>query len=114
LRLGVDKRGALFADMEVQHGEVTKVERLIQPRIEAEMAFVLDRDLDKPDATTCELAQAVAFVAPALEIVDSRITEWKIGIFDTVRANIYFEFESEEGFAEDKYVGRKLQIGKGS
>lgn len=88
-QLGVDQPdfGALFADMDIIHGGATKFDTLIQPRIEAEIAFVLGRDLDQPDATTAELVRAVAFVAPALEIVDSRIAEWKISIFDTVADN---------------------------
>ena len=88
-QLGVDQPdfGALFADMEIVHGDAAKFDALIQPRIEAEVALVLERDLDRPDATSAELARAVAFVAPALEIVDSRIAEWKISIFDTVADN---------------------------
>jgi 2-keto-4-pentenoate hydratase len=88
-QLGVDQPdfGALFADMEIIHGDTAKFDALIQPRIEAEVALVMERDLDKPDATSAELALAVAFVAPALEIVDSRIAEWKISIFDTVADN---------------------------
>ncbi len=88
-QLGVDQPdfGALFADMEIIHDGGMKFEELIQPRIEAEVALVLDRDLDQPDTTSVELARAVAFIAPALEIVDSRIADWKISIFDTVADN---------------------------
>ena len=88
-QLGVSEPdfGALFADMEIEHLGSVSTERLIQPRIEAEVALVLDRDLDHPDTTVAELTRAIAFVAPALEIVDSRITDWKISIVDTIADN---------------------------
>jgi len=88
-QLGVDQPdfGALFADMEIANNGTVKCDELIQPRIEAEVALVLDRDLDQPDTTSAELVRAVAFIAPALEIVDSRIAEWQISIFDTVADN---------------------------
>ncbi|MBB2893384.1 2-keto-4-pentenoate hydratase [Flexivirga oryzae] len=59
----------------------------IQPRIEPEVAFVLSRPLTGPGVTVAEAAAAVDFVLPALEIVDSRIRDWRIGIFDTVADN---------------------------
>lgn len=59
----------------------------IQPRIEPEFAFVLSRPLRGPGVTIAEAAAAVDFVLPALEIVDSRIRAWQIGIFDTVADN---------------------------
>ncbi|PAL24234.1 2-keto-4-pentenoate hydratase [Sphingopyxis sp. GW247-27LB] len=88
-QLGVDQPdyGALFADMEVLSGEVCDTSRLIRPRIEAEVAIVLDRDLDAECPGTAELLRAIAFAVPALEIVDSRIANWDIGILDTVADN---------------------------
>ncbi|QQM52796.1 2-keto-4-pentenoate hydratase [Rhodococcus pyridinivorans] len=59
----------------------------LQPRIEPEIAFVLGRPLAGPGVTAAEAARAVDFVLPALEIVDSRIKDWKIGIFDTIADN---------------------------
>lgn len=59
----------------------------IQPRIEPEVAFVLGRPLSGPGVTIAEAIRAVDFVLPALEIVDSRIRDWKIGIFDTIADN---------------------------
>jgi 2-keto-4-pentenoate hydratase len=87
-QLGVDRPdfGVLFADMEVANGGVVPEGVLLQPKVEAEVAFVLGRDLDGAidDATVRE---AVEFVVPALEIVDSRIADWDISFGDTVADN---------------------------
>jgi 2-keto-4-pentenoate hydratase len=62
-------------------------ERFLQARIEPEMAFVLKRTLTGPGVTVHEAVAAVDFVLPALEIVDSRIRDWKIGLLDTIADN---------------------------
>jgi 2-keto-4-pentenoate hydratase len=59
----------------------------IQPRIEPEIAFVLGRALQGPGVTVADAARAVDCVLPALEIVDSRIQDWKISIVDTIADN---------------------------
>jgi 2-keto-4-pentenoate hydratase len=61
--------------------------RFLQPRIEPEVAFVLARPLRGPGVTVHEAIAAVDFVLPALEIVDSRIRDWKIGLLDTIADN---------------------------
>lgn len=88
-QLGVDQPdyGALFADMEVATGESLAVAQLIQPRVEAEIALVLERDLTSVDVTLAELMRSTAYAVPALEVVDSRIRDWKITILDTVADN---------------------------
>lgn len=60
---------------------------LIQPRAEAEIAFILDTDLNGPGVTAQDVLAATASIAPCFEIVDSRIDDWRIGIVDTVADN---------------------------
>lgn len=88
-QLGVDQPdyGALFADMEVNNDGVVETAKLISPRIEAEIAFILKKGLPNVDTTMAEMMSAVDFALPALEIVDSRIAEWKITIVDTIADN---------------------------
>ncbi|KOX10864.1 2-keto-4-pentenoate hydratase [Micromonospora profundi] len=79
--------GVLTDVMAVGDGVEVDIDRLLQPRVEAEIAFVLDRDLDDPQITTVDLIRAVDHVLPAIEIVDSRIAAWDISIVDTVADN---------------------------
>lgn len=60
---------------------------LIQPRAEAEIAFILKDDLNGPGVTPEDVLAATASIAPCFEIVDSRIDDWKIAIVDTVADN---------------------------
>ena len=87
-QLGVDQPdfGVLFDDMDVSGLLSVPVDGLLQPRIEAEIAFVLGADL-AGDLSADRLEAAVAFMAPALEIVDSRIAGWDITIADTIADN---------------------------
>lgn len=88
-QLGVDQPdfGMLYADAIVGSGEEIATGRLILPRIEAEIAFVLGRDLDHADTTVADVIRATDFVLPAMEVVDSRILNWDITILDTVADN---------------------------
>src|SRR3984957_4726481 len=60
---------------------------LIQPRAEAEIAFILKNGLAGPGITAADVIEATDSIAPCFEIVDSRIANWKIGIIDTVADN---------------------------
>jgi 2-keto-4-pentenoate hydratase len=88
-QLGVNRPdfGVLFADMIVAEDEPVAAGRVLQPKIEAEVAFLLDRDVDVEAPTVADVLRAVAYAMPALEIVGSRITNWDIGIVDTVADN---------------------------
>ncbi|MES4992451.1 2-keto-4-pentenoate hydratase [Phyllobacterium sp. 22229] len=79
--------GTLFAEMIFGDDEEIPADRLIQPKVEAEVALVLKRDLSAVDVTLTELLQAVDFALPAIEIVDSRIAGWDIRYNDTVADN---------------------------
>jgi 2-keto-4-pentenoate hydratase len=88
-QMGVDQPdyGMLFADMEYADGATIPAGLLIQPKVEAEIAFVLGEDLLNVDVTSAQLIGAIDYALPAIEIVDSRIVDWKIGIFDTIADN---------------------------
>lgn len=87
--LGVDEPdfGVLLDDMFVEDGDEIELGSMVQPRVEAEMAFVLERDLAGPGVTTANALAAVAGVLPAIEIVDSRVADWRIKLVDTVADN---------------------------
>jgi 2-keto-4-pentenoate hydratase len=87
LGVGQPDFGALLATMDCPPGRPIDAGRLLQPRIEAEVAFVLARDLDAPDIGPDDVLAATESVAAALEIVDSRVDGWDISIVDTVADN---------------------------
>jgi 2-keto-4-pentenoate hydratase len=88
-QLGVDQPdfGVLFADMDVSAEGQVPSERLLQPKAEAEIAFVLKRDLVGDDFPDEIVRAAVDYAVAALEIVDSRIANWDLTIADTVADN---------------------------
>ncbi|MBM7502595.1 2-keto-4-pentenoate hydratase [Agromyces aurantiacus] len=79
--------GVLLDDMVVADREPLPLDRFLQPRVEAEVAFVLGRDLDSPTTHVADVLRATAFVLPAIEVVDSRIAAWDIRIADTIADN---------------------------
>jgi len=88
-QLGVDQPdyGMLFADMEVIHDGVIPWSGGAQFKVEAEIAFVIGRDLPEPQTSMAELIRAIEFALPAIEIVGSRIANWDIRFVDTVADN---------------------------
>jgi 2-keto-4-pentenoate hydratase len=88
-QLGVSQPdyGMLFHDMDVVNGDEIAPGKLIQPKVEAEIAFILGHDLVDEKLTTADVLTAIAWAVPALEIVDSRIEAWNIRIVDTVADN---------------------------
>ena len=79
--------GQLTSAMHYEEGQDLPIGGLIQPKAEAEVAFVLKRDLNGPGITATDVIRATDYVSPCFEIVDSRITDWKIKIQDTVADN---------------------------
>lgn len=88
-QLGVSQpdSGMLFDDMDVPLGEEIAFSRVLQPRIEAEIAFVMGRDLEGERLTTADVLSAVDCAVAALEIVGSRVAGWDISIHDTIADN---------------------------
>lgn len=88
-QLGVEEPdfGAIFAEMIVEEGDPVSVGELIQPRIEGEIAFVMAEELKGPGVSATDALRAVAGALPALEIIDSRVADWKIKLPDTIADN---------------------------
>lgn len=79
--------GHLFDDMVVKTGGDVDTKTMIAPRVEAEIGFVLNEDLVGPNITFLDVMMATEYVVPTLEIIDSRIEDWKIKLVDTVADN---------------------------
>jgi len=88
-QFGVDRPdfGHLLGSMFHPEGQPLPIDALIAPRVEPELAFVLKAPLQGPGVTVADVLAATDFVMPSLEIIDSRIQDWKIGIVDTVADN---------------------------
>ncbi|MFM0223715.1 2-keto-4-pentenoate hydratase [Paraburkholderia dipogonis] len=88
-QLGVDQPdfGMLFDDMGYGDGEPIPSSILTQPKIEAEVAFVIGRDLRMSNPGQLDVLNAIDYALPALEIVGSRIANWNIRITDTIADN---------------------------
>ena len=87
--MGVDEPdyGHLLTDMEVSSEEPVPAERYCYPRVEVEVAFVLGETLPGAGCTEDDVLRATEYVAPAIELIDSRIADWDIRIADTIADN---------------------------
>lgn len=87
--LGVEEPdyGHLTNEMEIENGRSISFKRVLQPKVEGEIAFILKKDLAGPNISPLDVVQATDVIVPALEIVDSRIKDWKITLEDTVADN---------------------------
>ncbi len=88
-QLGVDSPdfGMLFEDMAFQDGETIPFQKLIQPKVEAEIALVLKSSLTLSQHRVADIIAATDYAMAAIEVVDSRIENWKISLLDTVADN---------------------------
>ncbi|WP_427132303.1 2-keto-4-pentenoate hydratase [Pseudarthrobacter sp. S9] len=88
-QLGVDSPdfGFFFEDMVHHDGADISASNFIQPKVEPEFGFVLKHSLQGPGVTLEQAAAAIDAVYPAIEIIDSRITDWDIKLVDTVADN---------------------------
>ena len=88
-QLGVDQPdfGTIFSDMVLKDNADISLTSVMQPRVEAEVAFVLKNDLKGEKITPEAVIAATDYICPALEICGSRIAQWNIKIEDTVADN---------------------------
>jgi 2-keto-4-pentenoate hydratase len=88
--LGIDSPqfGVILDDMTVRDGGRVKASSLISPRIEPEIAFRLKTGLQGPGVTAEDVIAATDYIFPALEIVDSRIKDWRLKLEDLVADNV--------------------------
>lgn len=89
VQLGVDQPdfGILLNTMEVLNNNSISISEMMQPKVEAEIAFVLGRDLPAHEMTAHELISAIDYALASIEIVGSRIENWNIKITDTIADN---------------------------
>ncbi|MEV6600011.1 2-keto-4-pentenoate hydratase [Actinoplanes sp. NPDC051346] len=87
--MGVDEPdyGHLLASMRLSETEPARASRYCYPRVEIEVAFLLGADLPGADCTEEDVLAATEALAPSIELIDSRIEDWKISIADTVADN---------------------------
>lgn len=118
-QLGVDQPdfGMLFADMDVPQGETIPWGAVMQPKVEAEVAFVLGRDLTGEHLTTADLIGAVDHALAAIEVVGSRIANWDIRFVDTVADNasaaLYVLGHRPRRLGEIDLVGGRMEMTQG-
>ncbi|MDM5188321.1 fumarylacetoacetate hydrolase family protein [Bacillus sp. DX4.1] len=101
--LGVNEPdyGHLLDDMKIDSGSETSIDSFVSPKVEAEIGFILAEDLSGPNVTYVDVLMATKYIVPTLEIIDSRIADWKIKLADTVADN---------GSSAKVVVGEKLSI----
>lgn len=104
--LGVDEPdyGHLLDTMKIADEATVKIAELISPKVEAEIGFILEHDLVGPNVNYLDVLMATKYVVPTIEIIDSRISDWKIKLVDTVADN---------GSSARVVVGEKLSTIEG-
>ncbi len=115
--MGVDQPdfGHIVDDMVLRNGADCPTDELIAPRVEPEIAFVLAKELRGPGVTRAEVMAATAYVSPSIEVIDSRIIGWEIGLTDTIADNasgariLLGEAKSAAGSCDLRLVGMVLE-----
>jgi 2-keto-4-pentenoate hydratase len=79
--------GHLLDDMALREGTAVPVQRYLLPRVEVEVGFILGADLPGEGCTVEDVRRCTEAVAPAIELIDSRIADWKIALPDTIADN---------------------------
>lgn len=87
--MGVDEPdyGHLLDEMQVFEDTPVKAGRYLLPRVEVEVAFILGADLPGAGCTEDDVLTATEALAPSIELIDTRITDWKIALCDTIADN---------------------------
>lgn len=87
--LGVEEPdyGHLLDDMRVMSGGKVQRNDFLSPKVEGEIGFILGEDLRGPNVTWLDVLMATEYITPTLEIIDSRIADWKIQLIDTIADN---------------------------
>lgn len=87
--MGVDEPdyGHLLDEMELFEDIPVKTNRYLYPRVEVEVGFILSADLPGAGCTEDDVLAATEALVPAIELIDTRITDWKIGLCDTIADN---------------------------
>ena len=87
--MGVDEPdyGHLLSDMAVSSDRPVEVNRYCYPRVEVEVGFILGRGLPGESCTEADVIEATEAVAPAIELIDSRVVDWQIALVDTIADN---------------------------
>jgi 2-keto-4-pentenoate hydratase len=87
MNVNVPDYGHLFHGMLLTEGQGCRISQLIQPRVEGELSFCLNKTLKGPGITVADVYEATGYVVPSIEIVDSRIKDWNIKLQDTIADN---------------------------
>lgn len=87
--MGVDEPdyGHLLDEMQVFEGTPVRVANYLSPRVEVEVGFILAADLPGAGCTEDDVLAATEALVPSIELIDTRITDWKIALFDTIADN---------------------------
>ncbi|WP_280269393.1 2-keto-4-pentenoate hydratase [Nocardia wallacei] len=87
--MGVDEPdyGHLLAEMQVFEDVAVDTSKYLYPRVEVEVGFVLGKDLPGAECTEADVLDATVAYAPSIELIDTRIKDWKIGLCDTIADN---------------------------